>query len=126
MNLSIFNGGRIVERKNRNPVTCIVLSIITCGIYYLYWLWVTNQQINELTGTEIVGSGMLILGWFCFPVLWYDWYKWDYVLQDIGQQYNVRYGNNFILWLILCFVGGVGSIVMMFQVQDVLNRVYAA
>ena len=113
-----------MEQKYRNPVTCIILSIITCGIYYLYWQWVTHKQINELSGVEIIGSGMLVLGWFCFPVLWYNWYKWDLTLQDLAQRYNVSYSNNFILWIILTFVGGVGNIVMMFQVQEALNGMY--
>lgn len=108
----------------RSPVTCILLSIITCGIYYLYWLWVTHKQINELAGSEVVGDGMLILGWFCFPILWYDWYKWDLSLQDITPKYNVRYSANFILWVILTVIAGVGSLVMMFQVQEALNGVY--
>ena len=113
-----------MERRTRSPVTCIILTFITCGIYYLYWLWVTNQQINDLTGTEVVSSGMLVLGWFCFPVLWYNWYKWDYVLQDLGRQHNVRYGSNFIIWVILSVFVGVGTFIMMFQIQDTLNMMY--
>ena len=113
------------ERKVRSPVTCILLSIITCGIYSLYWQWVTNKQINELAGAEVVGSGMLILGWFCFPVMWYNWYKWDQALQDVGQRYNIRYSSNFILWIILTVVAGFGSFVMMFQVQEALNNAYS-
>ena len=90
----------------------------------MYWSWVTNKQINELAGIEAVSSGMLILGWFCFPVLWYNWYKWDNAMQDIAQRYNIRYSANFILWIILTVITGVGSFVMMFQIQDALNKAY--
>ena len=31
--------------KNRSVATVIILSIVTCGIYMLYWFWVA---INEL------------------------------------------------------------------------------
>jgi len=113
-----------MERKIRNPVTVILLSIITCGIYALYWYWVTNQQINELLGREDIGAGVLILGWFCLPVAWYNWYKWDKSLVEISQNYGVPYSSNFILWIILSVVAGVGSLVMMFQIQDTLNSVY--
>ena len=113
------NGGQV-----RNPVTIILLSIITCGIYALYWYWVTKDQINKLADKEIIGSGLLILSWFCFPIILYVWYKWDLALQDIGQQKNVRYNSNFILWVVLAVVAGFGNFVMMFQVQDTLNRVY--
>ena len=108
----------------RNPVTCILLGIITCGIYSLYWYWITNKQINELAGTEVVSSGMLVLGWFCFPVAWFNWYKWDQALQDIGYRHNIRYSANFILWIILTIFVGVGGFIMMFQIQDAFNRVY--
>ena len=108
----------------RSPVNCILLSIITCGIYYLYWLWVTNKQINNLIGSEHVSSGMLVLGWFCVPVMWYVWYKWDNALQEIAPRYNVRYNANFILWIILTVFVGFGNVIMMFQVQDTLNNIY--
>ena len=113
-----------MEHKIRSPVTCILLSIVTCGIYYLYWMWVTNKQINEISGYEMVSSGMLVLGWFCFPVMWYNWYKWDNSLVDISKRYNITYSSNFILWLILTIFVGVGSFIMMFQIQDMLNRLY--
>ena len=103
---------------------CIVLSIITCGIYNLYWSWVTHKQINDLAGMEVVSAGMVVLGWFCFPVLWYNWYKWDNALQSIGPRYNVRYSSNFFLWILLTVVVGVGMFIMTFQVQDTLNTVY--
>ena len=115
-----------MERKIRNPVTVIIFSIISCGIYALYWQWVTNQQINALIGKEDVSGGMLVLGWFCFPVLWYTWYKWDKSLQDIAEQNKARYSSNFLLWIILTVVAGLGFIVSMFQIQDTLNTVYGS
>jgi hypothetical protein len=113
-----------MERKVRNPVAVILLSLITCGIYFLYWSWVTNQQINAELGREDVGVGILILGWFCAPVMWYVWYKWDTSLVGISQGRNINYNSNFILWIILSVLAGVGYLVMLFQIQDTLNRVY--
>ena len=113
------NGGEI-----RNPVTVILLSIITCGIYTLYWEWVTKDQINRLADKEDVGSGLLILSWFCAPIRFYVWYKWDLSIQDITQKYNVRYSSNFILWIILAVIAGFGYFVMLFQIQDTLNKIY--
>ena len=108
----------------RNPVTIILLSIITCGIYALYWYWVTKDQINKLADKEIIGSGLLILSFFCFPIILFVWYKWDQTIQDISKQKNVGYSSNFILWVILAAVVGFGNFVMMFQIQDTLNRIY--
>lgn len=33
--------------KNRNIALVIILSIITCGIYQLYWLWVTISALDN-------------------------------------------------------------------------------
>ena len=33
--------------KNRNIALVIILSIITCGIYQLYWLWVTISALDS-------------------------------------------------------------------------------
>jgi magnesium-transporting ATPase (P-type) len=113
------------NNTTRKPITCLILIIITCGIYFLYWTWVTSKQINQLAGKEIASGGLLILSWFCLPVSFYIWYKWDKALQDIGAQYGVRYSSNFVLWVALSFLGGIGSIFMLFQVQDTLNDIYA-
>ena len=117
-------GGLNENAKIRGPVACILLSLVTCGIYFLYWTWVTNKQINDLLGRDEVSSGMLILGWFCFPVTWYNWYKWDKSMIEISQRANIIYSANFILWIILTVVGGIGNLFMIFQLQEALNDVY--
>ena len=33
----------------RSIPTLIILSIVTCGIYYYYWLYLTTKEINEFT-----------------------------------------------------------------------------
>ncbi|MDR3278234.1 MAG: DUF4234 domain-containing protein [Oscillospiraceae bacterium] len=113
-----------MERNIRGPVSVILLSIVTCGIYYLYWAWVTNKQINELLGAEAVGGGLMVLSFFCWPVSWYVWYKWDKSLLEITEGTRARYSSNFILWVILSVLGGLGTLVMSFQIQDTLNSIY--
>ena len=120
----VGGSGGPAEGEIRKPVTVILLSIITCGIYTLYWEWITKDQINKLADKEIIGSGLLILSWFCFPVRLFVWYKWDLGLQEIVKRFNVKYNSNFILWVILAVVAGVGYFVLLFQVQDTLNKIY--
>ena len=36
--------------KYRSVGMCVVLSIITCGIYGIYWYYCLNEDINEVTG----------------------------------------------------------------------------
>lgn len=110
--------------KFRSPIFVMLLSIFTCGIYYIYWVWVTSRDINYALGKEIVSPGIVVLSYFCGFVAWYVWYKWDKGLVELGDRTGIRYANNFILWIVLSVLAGVGSLVMMFQVQDTLNETW--
>ena len=60
--------------KQRNIGICILLSIVTCGIYGLYWFVVLTDDINQESGeTDATSGGMSLLltivtcniyGWF--------------------------------------------------------------
>ncbi|GHU58711.1 hypothetical protein FACS1894133_4000 [Clostridia bacterium] len=111
-----------MELKTRSTVTVILLSVVTCGIYYLFWMYQTNKTINYLSGRESVGNGIVILSFFCGPVGWYIWHKWDQTLIETSRQRGIGYSGNFLMWVILSVVAGVGALVMTLQVQDVVNR----
>lgn len=38
--------------KQRNIGICILLSIVTCGIYGLYWFVVLTDDINQESGED--------------------------------------------------------------------------
>lgn len=40
-------GGEVSMVKNKNIVVCILLSIITCGIYGLYWNYKMGKELYE-------------------------------------------------------------------------------
>lgn len=40
----------------RSPITIILLSIVTCGIYFIYWLYVTSKEINDALGREEINT----------------------------------------------------------------------
>lgn len=41
--------GDSIAVKERNPIFVVVVSIITLGIYCLYWFYSTRKELNELT-----------------------------------------------------------------------------
>lgn len=49
-----FPGGHI---EQRNIALCIILSIITCGIYGLYWIYKLTEDVNTLKGDPNATSG---------------------------------------------------------------------
>ena len=111
----------------RQPITVILLSLVTCGIYLWYWLYVTTQDINNALGEERINTVMmLVLSILCAPVLFYWLYQIDKALVDISAKDGVAYSESFIIWLILSLVAGVGSIIAEFQIQTAMNNIWAA
>ncbi len=37
--------------EKRNPLVVVVLSLVTLGLYGLYWIYKTKEEINSLGGT---------------------------------------------------------------------------
>lgn len=55
-------GGFKAPIMNRNVVTCILLSIVTCGIYGLYWYFCVINDLNTASETpDDVSAGTVLL-----------------------------------------------------------------
>lgn len=108
----------------RNPVLVVILSIVTCGIYQLVWLFMVCNEINNLTEEKKVDPVIyFLLGILCFPLIFIGMYKIDEALFDINTKAGLPANKNFIIWLLLCLVG-VGGYFMAYQVQEQLNTLW--
>ncbi len=58
--------------KERNPIMVLIYSMLTCGIYGIYWSIQTKNEINE-KGGDIPTAWLLII-----PIANFYWY-WRYV-----------------------------------------------
>ncbi len=47
--------------KNRSVIAVVLLSIITCGIYSIYWFYVTANDLNESDSEEPLMNYILAL-----------------------------------------------------------------
>jgi TctA family transporter len=47
--------------KNRSIGACIVLSLVTCGIYTMYWLVCLANDVNTVTGRNGRSGGMVLV-----------------------------------------------------------------
>ena len=47
--------------QQRNIALCIVLSIVTCGLYGLYWYVCLTNDTNAAAGTEGPSGGVTLL-----------------------------------------------------------------
>jgi hypothetical protein len=46
---------------NRSILTVILLSIFTCGIYQIYWMYVTTEELNANDPTEPLTNYILAI-----------------------------------------------------------------
>ncbi len=109
----------------RNPINVILLSIVTCGIYSIVWLFAISKEINEASGQKVVDPVIyFLLGILCFPLIFVGMFKIDEALFALNTQRGLPANKNFVMWLVLSLVG-VGTFIMMYQVQEQLNKLWA-
>ena len=91
--------------KERNIALCIVLSIITCGIYGLYWLYNINNDMCSITPDDPFqpNGGMVILLSIVtcgiYAIFWM--YKMGQKMDDIKGDGS----NNTVMFLVLTILG---------------------
>lgn len=104
--------------EKRSIGLCIVLSIITCGIYGLVWIAQLNDELYEALGeTPSTSGGMVVL----FSILTCNIYAiyWYYKMGEKVDKLKGIPSSSNILFPVLCFFGlGVINNALM---QDALN-----
>jgi hypothetical protein len=114
---------------SRSLLKVFLLLILTCGLYYFYWVYVTSSDINKMRGGGFPPVLDLLLT-LLTGGLWLYWWDWR-VGQEVAEL-QARYGlpvqNNSALYLILDILGagpiaGLGIVVPLIQ-QSTLNAVY--
>ena len=110
----------------RSPVVVILLSIITCGIYMLYWYYQSMEDINRASGEQRINSVAFLIGSLvCSPVYLVGLYRIDQELARLAKENGTSYKENFIIWLILSiFLFGIGSIVAAFNICNAYNDIW--
>ncbi len=96
--------------KHRNILLVYLFSIITFGIYAIYWMVSTKNDINSM-GAKIPTGWLIII-----PIA--NLY-WIYRYCEGFSQY-VKKDNNTLLWFIVSILVG---IIMPAIVQSELNKI---
>lgn len=108
--------------KQRSVGLCVVLSIITCGIYGIYWYYCLNEEINEVTERPGTSGGMVILLTIItcgiYAIYWN--YKMGEKLDAARASQGVPMGSLAILYMVLSIVGL--SVVSWALMQSELNH----
>lgn len=115
--------GDIIMVQEKNIALCIILSIITCGIYGIYWFVVLTDDVNKVSETENGTTGGMA---FLFSIItcgiytFYWMYKQGEKLDAAKAKRGQASSNSGILYLILNFIGlGIVSYALM---QNELNK----
>lgn len=116
-------GQQFAGVESRSIGMCIVLSLVTCGIYAIYWLYKLNNDMNSLTGDyEGTSGGMVILLTLvtCGIYGWYWFYKMGLKVDEVKNQMGQQSSSSSILFLILgiCGLGIVDYIL----IQSTINQ----
>lgn len=103
----------------RSIPLCIILYLLTCGIYGIYWMIKLNDEINVMSGEPYATSGGIV---FLLTVVTCGIYGlyWLYKMGERCDRIKGMYGNSGILYLILGLVGF--SIISYCLMQDTLNK----
>lgn len=107
--------------KERNIVTCILLSIVTCGIYGLYWfITLTDDASRANDDPSFTGVKAFLLTLVTCGIYNIYWnYKIGKEMFEANQKRGIQTSDNSILYLVLGLFGF--GIVTYCLVQNELN-----
>ncbi len=101
--------------KNRNIVLQVVLSLVTCGLYALYWIYCIVKDAEKVIGAEDILT--LIL---CIFLPFIGFYLLEQKYAKACAEKGIEHTDNAIIYLVL---GLVFPIAVPCLVQNELNKI---
>lgn len=123
--IKILYKGDFFMIQQRNIAVCIILSIVTCGIYGLYWLVCLTNDTNTAAGTtDGTSGGMVLLLTIvtCNIYSLYWGYKQGEKIDIAKQKKGMPSSDSNVLYLLLCLFVPVVAWALM---QNELNNLAA-
>lgn len=110
----------------KNIGLCILFSLITCGIYGLYWLYCMTEDLNTLSGdTKAMSGGMVVILTVvtCGIYGWFWLFKSGEFVEQVRAAQGLPRGYSDILYLVLGIFGCV--IISWALLQNEINKMIA-
>ena len=108
--------------KQRSIIVCILLTLVTCGLYEIYWMVVLNDETNSLSGRSgTSGIIVLILTLVTCGIYGLYWmYQMGVAVETIHDQHGEPHGSAPVAYLLLGLFGlGIVSYALL---QNELNK----
>ena len=117
---SPYNGSAPASGPTERSIPlCILYTVITCGIYGIYWIIKLNDEINVLAGEPNATSGGMVFLLSIVTCGIYSYY-WLYKMGERCDRINRVNGNSNILYLLVAIFGF--AIVAYCLMQDTINK----
>lgn len=114
----------MTEKFENNPIMVLVLAIVTCGLYLIYWNVKMSQVLNQIAGKEVISQPIAIIAGFCAPLNGYFYYlTGSEVMPKVYAANNESDKDQSTLLLIL---GIVFPMVAAMIVQGEINKYYTS
>lgn len=111
--------------KKRSIAVCILLTIITCGIYGIYWFIKLNDEANYLCAAPAPVSGgtafiLTIITCGIYGLFWM--YTQGEKLETARMQRNMTAGNLAVLYLVLALLsfGIISYALMQYEINSMV------
>ena len=116
--------------QERSPIKVLLLLLVTCGLYYFYWVYVTSRDLDAALGETDIDPAIHVLLFLLTGTLW--GFAWDIITAREIAKLQARSGlpvkDDTVVWLVLDILGagpvvGLGLLVPLLQ-QAALNDIY--
>lgn len=114
-----------MQFKKRSPVSVLLLSLVTCGIYSFYLIYKISDEVREFRGDSSINPTMelllSIITCGVYGIYWY--YKYGKLAFDMQNRVGVNSPSDLSIVLMLLPIFGL-AVVSLLLLQAELNRVW--
>ena len=109
----------------RNPLGVLGLTVITLGIYFLYWYWKINDELRLYKRDESISPTRslmaMLFGWLIIVPPFIAMYNTSKHVQDAEQRLGVQPQLEPALTIVFLLFVAIGNTI---YVQEHLNRIW--
>lgn len=68
-----------------DPILVLILGIVTCGLYLIYWNMKAAEVLNAVSQRQVISPMIAVISGCCLPVNVYFYYLCGEAYRDLGR-----------------------------------------